>query len=79
MRTGSGIASGIRVVEIGSSAAVAGAGMVLADAGADVLLLEAPGGSALREEPAFAMWARGKRSLVADLGDTEGRERAGSP
>ena len=53
--------------------------MVLADAGADVLLLEAPGGSALREEPAFAMWARGKRSLVADLGDTEGRERAGSP
>ena len=78
MSAESGIASGIRVVEIGSSAAVAAAGMVLADAGADVRLVEAPGGSPLREQPAFAMWARGKRSVVADLGEPEGRERAGA-
>ena len=70
-----GIASGIRIIEIGSSAAVAVAGMTLADAGAEVSLIEPPGGSALREEPAFAMWARGKRSIVADLGQAPDSER----
>ena len=78
MTSEAGIASGIRVVEVGSSAAVASAGMVLADAGAEVVLLEAPGGSPLRETPAFAMWARGKRSVVADLREEEGLERARS-
>ena len=70
-----GIASGLRVVEIGTSAAVAVAGVTLADAGADVVMVEPPGGSALRDEPAFAMWARGKRSVVADLADRAGHER----
>ena len=76
MSTDAGIAAGVRVVEIGSSAAVASAGMVLADAGADVVLIEVPAGSPLREEPAFAMWARGKRSVVADLAKEAGREQA---
>jgi crotonobetainyl-CoA:carnitine CoA-transferase CaiB-like acyl-CoA transferase len=75
MATELDIAAGLRVVEIGSSAAVALAGMVLADAGAEVLWVEPPGGSPLRSEPAFAMWGRGKQSVVADLGETAGAER----
>ncbi|MAG31630.1 MAG: hypothetical protein CL908_12150 [Deltaproteobacteria bacterium] len=71
-----GIAAGIRVVEIGSSASVAVAGMVLADADAEVVQIEPPGGSPLREEPAFGMWARGKSSVVADLASAEGLARA---
>lgn len=70
-----GIASGLRVIEIGNSVAVAVAGVTFADAGADVLLVEPPGGSPLRQEPAFAMWARGKRSTVIDLARADERER----
>jgi crotonobetainyl-CoA:carnitine CoA-transferase CaiB-like acyl-CoA transferase len=72
------IATGLRIVEIGSSAAVGLAGMVLADAGAEVLLIEPPSGSSLRREPAFSMWARGKQSVVADLGEAAGAEHARS-
>ncbi len=71
-----GIAADLKVVEVGSSMAVAVAGMTLADAGADVVLIEPPGGNPLREEPAFAMWARGKRSVVADLASRTGSARA---
>jgi len=71
----SGIAAGIKVVEIGSSLSVAIAGMTLADAGAEVVSIEPPEGSLLRQEPAFAMWGRGKRSVVADLGETGGQDR----
>ena len=71
------LAAGLRVVEIGSSVSVAVAGMTLADAGAEVVSVEKPGGSPLRSEPAFAMWARGKRSVEFDLapGSTS-RDRA---
>jgi crotonobetainyl-CoA:carnitine CoA-transferase CaiB-like acyl-CoA transferase len=65
----------LRVVEIGSSGSAAVAGMVLADAGAEVVLVEPPGGSPLRGQPAFSMWARGKQSLVADLTTSAGRSR----
>ena len=64
---------GLRVVELGSSVSVAVAGLVLADNGAEVIGIEPPQGSALRSHPAFAMWARGKRSLVADLSTEAGR------
>ncbi len=67
------IAAGVRVVEIGSSAAVASAGMVLADAGAHVTIVEPPGGSPLRALPAFALWARGKHSRVIDLASDPGQ------
>jgi crotonobetainyl-CoA:carnitine CoA-transferase CaiB-like acyl-CoA transferase len=50
--------------------------MTLADAGAEVVSIEAPGGSPLREEPAFSMWGRGKQSVVADLAASVGRDRA---
>ena len=72
----SGIAADLRVVEVGSSFAVAVAGMTLADAGADVVVIEPPEGHALRAEPAFAMWARGKRSVVADLAARTGAAEA---
>jgi crotonobetainyl-CoA:carnitine CoA-transferase CaiB-like acyl-CoA transferase len=64
---------GLRVVELGSSVSVAVAGLVLADNGAEVIGVEPPWGSALRPHPAFALWARGKRSAVADLSTAEGR------
>lgn len=72
---GGGIASGLRVVEIGNSAALSVAGVVLADAGAEVIMVEPPGGSPLRDQPAFAMWARGKQSMVADLTQAPDRAR----
>jgi len=66
---------GLRVVELGSSVSVAVAGLVLADNGAEVIGVEPPQGSALRSHPAFALWARGKRSAVADLSTAEGGAR----
>ena len=74
-RDGERVADGLRVVEIGSSASVAVAGMAMADAGAEVVLVEPPGGSPLRGQRAFAMWGRGKQSAVADLRTLAGRER----
>ena len=54
---------GLRVIELGSSASVAVAGLVLADNGADVIGVEPPTGSALRPHAAFAMGARGRRGV----------------
>jgi crotonobetainyl-CoA:carnitine CoA-transferase CaiB-like acyl-CoA transferase len=66
--SGSGsLASGLRVVEIGESIAAATAGWVLSDYGADVCVVEPPGGSRLRQLPAWPMWARGKRAAPLDL------------
>ncbi len=73
---GARLLDGLRVVELGSSAAVAMAGMALADQGAEVVLVEPPGGHPLRALPAFRMWARGKQSAQADLRTPPGRERA---
>jgi crotonobetainyl-CoA:carnitine CoA-transferase CaiB-like acyl-CoA transferase len=50
---------------------VAQAGQFLADFGADVVQVEPPGGSALRHQPAWPFYGRGKRSLELDLGDPE--------
>lgn len=75
-RGDAGIASNVNVVEVGSSLAVALAGMTLADAGADVVSIEKPGGSLLRGEPAYAMWGRGKRSVTLDLSSGAGRDAA---
>jgi crotonobetainyl-CoA:carnitine CoA-transferase CaiB-like acyl-CoA transferase len=73
-----GIAAEVKVVEIGSSLSVAVAGMTLADAGADVVSIEPPEGSLLRQEPAYALWGRGKRSVVANLREDEGQENVRS-
>jgi crotonobetainyl-CoA:carnitine CoA-transferase CaiB-like acyl-CoA transferase len=58
---------GLRVVELSTSMTGAQVGQFLADFGADVTLVEPSGGSALRTQPAFPFWARGKKSIELDL------------
>ena len=76
---------GYRVVELGAWVAGPGAGGVLADWGADVIKVETPAGDPMRqlfkvlsghlqpESPPFDLDNRGKRSLVLDLRDDDGR------
>ena len=67
--------SGLRVVELSDRVAGAYAGKLLTDAGADVVKLEPPSGDPLRGRPLFHYLAAGKRSVVADPGTADGRER----
>ena len=39
----------------------------MADFGAEVVAVEPPGGSPLRQQPAFPLWGRGKQSVVLDV------------
>ena len=48
--------------------------MFLADFGAEVIKVEPPDGDPARSEPGFAVWNRGKKSVVADPAD-DGRRR----
>jgi len=76
----------LRVLELGAWVAAPSAGALLADWGADVINLEPPTGDPMRSafgslgigqdlpNPAFAQDNRGKRSVVLDLRDPEGRE-----
>jgi crotonobetainyl-CoA:carnitine CoA-transferase CaiB-like acyl-CoA transferase len=70
----SGALDGLRVLDLTRTLPGALAGQVLADFGAEVVTIEPPGGTPLRHEPAFPFWARGKRSLEADLRDPSQRE-----
>jgi crotonobetainyl-CoA:carnitine CoA-transferase CaiB-like acyl-CoA transferase len=58
---------GLTVVELSTALTGAQVGQFLADFGADVILVEPPGGSRLRSQPAFPLWARGKRSIELDV------------
>ena len=64
----------LRIVEIGDGMAASLTGMVFADNGAEVIKVEPPGGAPSRENPAFPMWGRGKKSVVLDLGTRDGAE-----
>jgi crotonobetainyl-CoA:carnitine CoA-transferase CaiB-like acyl-CoA transferase len=69
------ICRGLVVVECGAGSMVASlAGMMLADNGAQVIKIEPPDGDRLRRSypSAFAVWNRGKESVVADLRTAEG-------
>ena len=66
---------GLRVLELSSGAAAGMAGMVLAEIGAEVVKIEPPGGDPCRGQPGFAVWYRGKKSIVLDLSDAGDRER----
>jgi crotonobetainyl-CoA:carnitine CoA-transferase CaiB-like acyl-CoA transferase len=68
--------SGLRVVDFSSSPAGAQASQTLADFGADVVMVEPTGGSPLRSMPSFPFIARGKKSVVLDLHDDDGRATA---
>jgi crotonobetainyl-CoA:carnitine CoA-transferase CaiB-like acyl-CoA transferase len=70
--------AGLRVVELSTTMTGANIGMFLADFGAEVLQVEPPGGSPLRSNPGFPVWARGKRSVELDLTTAEGRRVAQS-
>ena len=74
-----GALHGLKVVEVGSSAAVAYCGKLFADYGAEVLKVEPPGGDPLRrawplvrlddgtKESGYAAWLNtNKQSVVAD-------------
>jgi len=56
----------IRVLDMSEGVAPAVVGMFLADFGADVIKVERPGGDPTRTDPGFAVWNRGKRSVVVD-------------
>ena len=66
---------GLRVLELGSGAAVGIAGMVLAENGAEVVKIEPPGGDPCRGQSGFAVWHRAKKSAVLDLADAGDRSR----
>ena len=63
--------AGIRVVDFSNVRTGAQISQTLADFGADVIHIEIPGGSPLRQEAAWPMWARGKRSIALDLKQDE--------
>jgi crotonobetainyl-CoA:carnitine CoA-transferase CaiB-like acyl-CoA transferase len=70
------VLDGIRVLDLSWGFAGAMATLVLADYGAEVIRLEPPAGDPLRAEPGFALWGRGKRSVVLDFRSDSGRETA---
>jgi crotonobetainyl-CoA:carnitine CoA-transferase CaiB-like acyl-CoA transferase len=60
--------AGLRVLDFSSSPAGAQASHTLADFGAEVAQVEPPGGSPVRSMPGYPFIARGKKSIVLDLG-----------
>lgn len=70
-----GALSGLRVLDLSPDRVGAQVSQTLADFGGEVVWVEPPGGSRLREQPSFPFLARGKHSLVADLGTRDGVER----
>jgi len=78
--------SGLKVLELGDSVAVAFCGKILAGLGAEVLVVEPPGGSRLRRSPPYYQDIPGpdrsvlhnwlcadKRSITLDLGQEPGK------
>lgn len=66
---------GLRGVEVGGGTAGPIAAMLLADAGLAIVKVEQPAGEPARADPGFAVWNRGKRSVIADLATPAGRRR----
>ncbi len=67
-----GVLDGFRVLEFGGYTATQALGMLLCDQGADVVKVEPPGGERMRGEAAFAVWNRGKKSVVMDFATEDG-------
>ena len=59
--------SGIRVIDLSPNQVGAQVSQLFADFGADVIQVERPGGASIREHGAYPFWARGKRSIVVDM------------
>jgi crotonobetainyl-CoA:carnitine CoA-transferase CaiB-like acyl-CoA transferase len=85
--TGLSSFAGLRVVELGVWVAAPAAATMLADWGADVIKVEPPSGDPMRNvfgslgmgddmpNPAFALDNRGKRSVVLNLREEDGKAR----
>jgi crotonobetainyl-CoA:carnitine CoA-transferase CaiB-like acyl-CoA transferase len=58
---------GLRVVDLSHTLGGVQASLFFADFGAEVVHVEPPGGSPLRAQPAYPLWARGKKSVELDL------------
>jgi crotonobetainyl-CoA:carnitine CoA-transferase CaiB-like acyl-CoA transferase len=70
--------AGLVVVDLSSNLASAYPSLALADFGAEVIQVEPPGGSRLRDQPAWPFWMRGKQSIALDLADPADAEVARS-
>lgn len=68
-----GILEGVRVLDLAQGAAGSVAALQLSEAGAEVIKIEPPGGSPQRRSPSFAIWNRGKKSVVLDLANVAER------
>jgi len=77
--------TGLKVIEYATYIAAPGAGGLMADWGADVIKIEPPGGDPIRrffdtigsdiaENPVFDLDNRGKRSIIIDTAQDEGRD-----
>ena len=67
---------GVRIIELAQGIAGPYTGMLLAEQGAAVIKIEPPSGDHTRGTPGFHIWNRSKKSVVADLTTTTGREFA---
>ena len=65
---------GLRIVEVEGIGPGPFAGMMLADMGAEVIKVQRPGGPVSPGVPERAVIDRGKRSIVLDLKDPDGRQ-----
>jgi crotonobetainyl-CoA:carnitine CoA-transferase CaiB-like acyl-CoA transferase len=62
------------VVDLSPNRVGAQVSQLFADYGAEVIWVEPPGGAPIRNQPAFAFWGRGKRSVELDLRSDHGRQ-----
>ena len=69
-----GALEGIRIIDLCRDMAGSYACMLLGDMGAEVIKVEPVGGDAMRREPEFHLWNRGRRSLALDFQSHEGRD-----
>ncbi|GAA1827441.1 CoA transferase [Pseudonocardia ailaonensis] len=67
---------GLQVLDLTTGVAGPIVGQFLADFGAEVVKVEPPSGDPARALPGFAVWNRGKRSIVEPSGPTSERLRA---
>ena len=68
--------AGLRVVDWSNGLCGALVSQLLADHGAEVIRIDSPRGDALRGQPAWYFWQRGKKSVVLDLSEPPDRDRA---
>jgi len=75
----SGPLTGIKILEVGTMLAGPYATMMLADLGAEVTKIEPPTGDISRQvsDSYFASLNRGKRSVILELGTSQGQQRLG--